>query len=168
MTSPDIEMLLVQIRNRVAQRRLAGDYPPGLEQELEAEFRGVVDRERRDWYATTRRLEAQEQAVMNALARLDGLTGTQSRVPGGSLVHRLIRRLIGRQVLGLAAQVRSVGDETVALLRMVVELQKAQEDADRRLVAHLAKSTVDRLAVVDHLAVMLTDLEKRFDAQFPR
>lgn len=168
VSKPNVDNLLADIRKLVAERRQRGDYPAGLEQELEAEFRGVVDRERRDWVATTRRLEVQQRLVAESLSRLTGVTDTQSRFPGGSAVHLLIRRLIGRQVRGLAAQVRDASEQVAVLVSMVAELQKSQEDADRRLVAHLAKNTLDRMAVVDHLAIVMTDLEKRFDAQFPR
>lgn len=168
MTSPEVEETLAEIRRRVAQRRQNGDYPPGLESELESEFRAVVSRERRDWYATSTRLDEQMQRVLDALGHLGGMAETSSRVPGGSLVHKVVRRIIRRQVDVIGTQVRNVSNETVVLLRMIVELQKAQEDADRRLVSHLARSVMDRLAVVDHLAVTLTDLERRFDSQFPR
>lgn len=163
MEKPDIDQLLGDIRAHVAQRRLQGDYPPGLERQLEAEFMGLVDRERRDWYLTTDRLSAQMARVSDAYSQIDGATETGSRIPLGFVFHRLVRRIIGRQVRGLAGQVNIASTEMVELIRMVVELQIAQDDADRRLVAHLAKTTLDHLAVVDHLAILVTELERRLD-----
>lgn len=167
MALPDVDTLLSEIRSRVARNRHAGLYPPGLEQELESEFRAIVDRERRDWYGKGRLLDHQLEELANSIARLDGVIGTQSRIPGGSVFHRVVKWVVGRQINGLASQTREVAVHTIALLSTVVELQKSQEDADRRLVAHLAKITIDRLAVVDHLAILITELEKRFDAELP-
>ena len=168
MVKPDIDQLLGDIRERVAQRREAGDYPPGLEQQLEAEFRGLVDRERRHWYATADRLTQQMAVVSTAYSRVNGVTDTVSRLPFGSLFHRFVQKIIGRQVRGLAGQISVASTEMVTLIGLVTQLQLAQEDADRRLVAHLAKTTLSHLAVVDHLAILVTDIERRLDEMSPR
>ena len=39
---PSTEELLAQLRARVEERRRRGDYPPGLEQDLESHFRRIV------------------------------------------------------------------------------------------------------------------------------
>jgi hypothetical protein len=161
--SSDIDQLLAEIRTRVAERRKKGDYPPGLEIQLESEFRGIVDRERRDWNASQRRLTEQMTRVSEAFACVTGIVSAESRILGGSFFHRLIARLTGRQVQGVAAQVRTASTELVELVRFIADLQQAQEDADRRLVIHLTKSTLDHLAIVDHLAILVTEIERRVD-----
>lgn len=163
MDAPDIDNLLAEIREQVRIRRIAGDYPPGLEQELEAEFRGLVDRERRDWTSVRKQLIEQTAKVQDAFNQVNGVTAVQSRMPGVSLFHRAIRKLTARQTMGLANQIRHASDELVGLVTVISELQIAQEDADRRLVAHLSKSVLDRLAVVDHLAIIVRDLERRLE-----
>ena len=161
MDTPDIENLLKDIREQVRIRRIAGDYPPGLEQELEFEFRGVVDRERRDWTSIRHQLAERSNRVIEAFAQIDGITTTQSRIPGGRIYHSLTRKLFGRQTRGLADQIRGASTELVALVRLIADLQMAQEEADRRLVMHLSKSVLDRLAVVDHLAIVMREIERR-------
>lgn len=159
----DIDQVLSDIRTRVAERRKNGDYPPGLELQLEAEFRGVVNRERRDWNASRSRLARQMDRVSEAFLCVTGIASVESRIPGGSFAHRFIAKLTGRQVQGIAAQIRTASTELVELVRIIAELQQAQEDADRRLVAHLAKSTLDHLATIDHLAILVSELERRID-----
>ena len=163
METPDVDSLLANIREQVRLRRLNGDYPPGLEEELEAEFRGIVNQERRDWSGVRRRLEERVDAVHRAFGEVNGLGPTQSRIPGGSLLHRLVRKTVARQTTSLAFQVRHASAELVELVSLIAELQMSQEDADRRLVAHLSKSVLDRLAVVDHLAILVRDLERRVE-----
>lgn len=161
MDTPDIEKLLEEIREQVRIRRIAGEYPPGLEQELEIEFKGVVDRERRNWSEVRDQLSERSGRVIEAFAQIDGITTTESRVPGGTIFHGLIRKLFGRQTRCLADQVRRASSELVELVRLIADLQMAQEEADRRLVMHLSKSVLDRLAVVDHLAIVVREIERR-------
>ena len=163
MAAADIDQLLSEIRTQVEERRRNGDYPPGLELQLEAEFRGVVNRERRDWNAARIRMVEQMERTSNAFSNVTGITSTESRIPGGSFLHRLIARLTGRQVQGVATQIRTASCELVDLVRIIADLQQAQENADRRLVDHLTKSTLDHLAIVDHLAILVTELERRVD-----
>lgn len=77
------------------------------------------------------------------------------------MVHRAVRKLVRRQTQGLANQIQLASQELVELVRVIAELQMAQEDADRRLVIHLSKNVMERLAVIDHLAIVVRDLERR-------
>ena len=106
----------------------------------------------------------QMERTSNAFSNVTGITSTESRIPGGSFLHRLIARLTGRQVQGVATQIRTASCELVDLVRIIADLQQAQENADRRLVNHLTKSTLDHLAIVDHLAILVTELERRVDS----
>lgn len=161
MEKPDIEKLLSEIREQVRVRRIAGDYPPGLEQQLEAEFRGIINRERRDSTTVREQLIEHSNKTTEAFERISGVTPIQSRFPGGSLFHRAIRKVTARQTRGLANQIREATSELANLVNLIVDLQLAQEEADRRLVIHLSKSVIDRLAVVDHLAIVVRELERR-------
>lgn len=161
MESPDIDKLLGEIREQVRLRRISGDYPPGLEEQLEREFQGIVNRERRDWTAVRDQLERRTSSLTQAFGAITGVTDVNSRFPGGSLVHRAVRKLVRRQTQGLANQIQLASQELVELVRVIAELQMAQEDADRRLVIHLSKNVMERLAVIDHLAIVVRDLERR-------
>ena len=46
-------------------------------------------------------------------------------------------------------------------LKMVGEFAESQENADKRVVQELSQHVLDRIAVVDHLAILTTELEER-------
>jgi hypothetical protein len=44
---------------------------------------------------------------------------------------------------------------------MLGEFAESQEEADSRVVRELSQNVLDRIAVVDHLALLTTELEAR-------
>lgn len=157
----DIEQVLAEIRDDVAKKRSEGSYPPGLENELAAEFQTILSYTKRG--ITDRNLEISRLAIeirQNSHG-ITGLTPAHSRIPGMSVIHRIIRRLVARQTMGLAAQVRASEENKVRLLEILAEQSKSHEDADQRLVTSLSKHVLDRVAVIDHLAILVTELEAK-------
>ena len=157
MTSFDINVILNEIRENVRVRRAAGLYPPGLEQQLEREFAEILSSTNRRYFAS-KNLQEQLRLLEDAFGRLSGQISPRSRIPGVSLVHRIIGK---RQVLGLTAQIRDVESIVVAVLKMLGEFAESQEAADNRIVRELSQHVLDRVAVVDHLAILTTELEAR-------
>ena len=155
-----ISELLQQIHSQIDERRAAGLYPPGLEQQLEHQFAEIMSSTNRRYFAS-RDLQAQLQNLEDAFGRLSGQISTQSRLPGISLLHRLLGKLTKRQVLGLTAQIRDVESLVVVVLKMLGEFAESQEAADSRVVRELSQHVLDRVAVVDHLAIITTELEAR-------
>ena len=160
MNQVDVALLLGQIRAQVALRSAAGLYPPGLEQQLEREFAGIMSSTKRRYFAS-KDLQVQLRLLEDAFGRLSGQISTRSRIPGVSLVHRIIGKLTKRQVLGLTAQIRDVESLVVVVLKMLGEFAESQEVADNRVVRELSQHVLDRIAVVDHLAILTTELEAR-------
>lgn len=99
----DIEGLIRELRARVEERRAGGEYPDGLERDLDRHFREVVARGVHDPVRRfhTALAEAERTAEMRAEA-----IPADSEVPGGRLVHRAVARLVGRQVEGVLMQAR--------------------------------------------------------------
>jgi hypothetical protein len=161
MTS-EIQMaeLLQQIQDQIEVRRAAGLYPPGLEQQLEREFAEIMSSTKRRYFAS-RDLQAQLGHLENAFIRLSGQISPRSRIPALSLVHRLVGKLTKRQVLGLTEQIRDVESIVIVVLKMLAEVAESQEEADSRVVRELSQHVLDRVAVVDHLAILTTELEVR-------
>lgn len=157
----DIEQVLAEIRNDVEKKRSEGSYPPGLEQELEAEFQTILSYTRQGITDRAAEIARLSDDIRRNLNEVTGLTATHSRVPGVSIVHRVIRRLISRQTMGLAAQVRASEESKVQLLQIMAEQSVAHHDADKRLVENLSKHVLDRVAVIDHLTILMTELESR-------
>ena len=152
--------MLKQIRGQIEERRAAGLYPPGLEQQLEREFAEIMSSTNRRYFAS-KELQLQLRHLEDAFSRLSGQTLTRSRIPGVSVIHRIAKKLTKRQILGLTAQIRDVESLVVDVLKTLGEFAESQEEADSRVVRELSQHVLDRIAVVDHLAILTTDLEAR-------
>ena len=159
---PENEMatLLQQIKHRIDEQRSAGLYPPGLEQQLEREFAEIMASTNRRYFAS-KDLQLQLSYLEDAFHRLSGRVSIRSRIPGASIVHWLFSKISKRQILGVTAQVREVEAQVLVVLKMLGEFAQSQEEADSRVVRELSQHVLDRVSVVDHLAILTTDLENR-------
>lgn len=164
MTPPDVEQIIEELKRRVIERRAAGDYPVGLEAELEAEFKAIL--------ALTHRgrdqievLRDKTEALSMSIKRVTGVSPTKSRLPGGQAVHRVISKLTRRQVAGLADQFRQALADVESILASIVDQLEEQRLSDDRQMNKLANSVLDRIVVVDQLAVMVVELERRLNEQ---
>jgi aconitase B len=155
-----IEELLQQIQSQVERRRAEGLYPPGLEEQLEREFTEIMASTSRRYFAA-RELRGQLERLEAGMAGLSGNTAVTSKFLGGALIHRIVRKLVGRQILGLTAQMQVVNSLVLDTLKMVGEFAESQENADKRVVQELSQHVLDRIAVVDHLAILTIELEER-------
>jgi hypothetical protein len=157
----EIEQMMADIQDTITRRRAAGEYPAGLEQELEAEFASILALTHRGEVDRADALELLLEEAKRCAPEVSGLTPTSSRVPFVNIVHKIMRRLIARQTRGLAAQQRTVNDQLIAMLEHLVADARGREDADGRMVAKLSKHVLDRVAVVDHLYFVVAELETR-------
>jgi hypothetical protein len=159
-TDYDVQELLKLIKFRVEERREKGLYPVGLEQQLESEFAEIMSSTNRRYF-TSIELQREIQTLEDSIRRLSGRVSTQSRIPGVALIHKVLSWLTRRQLHGLTAQVRDVETQTLSVIKMLGDFANSQEDADRRIVQALSQHVLDRVSVVDHLAILMTDLESR-------
>ena len=160
MDQIDIENLVTGLQERVAARRQSGDYPLGLEEQLEAEFTIIMAAVHRDEVNTAelgRRVQAVERSAEAIRAR--GETG--SSVPGGSLIHKVAGRLVGRHTGQLAETVRTLGGDIAGSLHEIHHLIDLQQRADERQLHDVVGSLMDRVAVIDHVADAIARLEAR-------
>ena len=161
MTSEfEISDLLDKIKNQVAERRSSGLYPPGIEQQLEREFAEIMSSTNRRYFITVE-LKQQLQNLETAFGRLSGQISSSSRIPGAFIIHWLTSKISKRQILGITAQVRDVEAQVLVVLKMLGEFAESQESADERVVRQLSQHVLDRIAVLDHLAILTADLESR-------
>lgn len=134
---PEVEELVREIRATVAERRAAGAVPPGLEEQLDRHRRWVEQRQGDPLDAVAQRLaDLRAAPVLSAVH-----TPTASRRPGGSLVHRLVGRLVRRQVEGALQQVQARADRMLAVL----EAQQGAMDDLRARLDHV----LERLAALE-------------------
>lgn len=116
--SSRIDQLLAELRQRVAQRRADGDYPPELEERLAAHYE-LVRRSRSDpdpFDSLRRSVEELNQPDFTA-ARIT----TASRLPAGERYHRLVAKAVDRQVTGILEQVQSYAQRLQEILEQVVD-----------------------------------------------
>ena len=160
MSEIDVEEIVAGLRQQVAERRLAGDYPVGLEQQLESEFQGMMRAIDRNEIGTET-LGALVQSVIAAAHEMRIDAATDSRVPGGSTAHHAAGRVVNRHITPLAESVRDLGVSVADALGEVRWLVQAQSAADERQLLDVLSGVMDRLAVIDHLVEPTTDLERR-------
>ncbi|MBI2169545.1 MAG: hypothetical protein HYU28_08610 [Actinobacteria bacterium] len=138
MPEPDVtpvDDLVAQLRARVDERRAAGEYPEGLEENLDLHFHHIATRGVRDRLERLREALEAADAAGRALsaARIDTVSGKA----GGAVVHRAVARLVGRQVEGALTQVREYADALAeahrALLLAYADLVSQVDDLRDRL-----------------------------------
>lgn len=163
MPKVDLNEILDELNQQIADRRLAGDYPVGLEQQLETEFQAMmkaVARNEIDTSELERRIADVDTATHSVAVGADA----SSRVPGGGAVHSGVARLTQRQTGPIAESVRGFGHTVVAALTETQRLIDAQRTADERQFQDVLSGVLDRLAVLDHLTEIARDLEDRVAA----
>jgi hypothetical protein len=157
--SVSIDEIQRELLQRIAARRKAGDYPPGLEEQLESEFRNILETTYRGTHGLDH-LEARMNMLREAIAEVRGLGGpATSRVPLGGLVHRLVRRVVRRHTAALAAETKASFDRVEFVLHEVEYLFKMQRSHDERLLNEVLSSMLDRLVTIDALVEAVIRLE---------
>lgn len=156
----DVDEIVASLVAGIAARRADGEYPAGLEEELEAEFVEIMRAVHRDEVGT-RELRERLERVAASIGRVRADPPVDSRVPGGSAVHATVARLVSRHTNTLADGVRAMGAEMAHALHEVVRLFEVQREADERQLNEVVSGLIDRLAILDHLADAVVDLERR-------
>lgn len=154
------EEVLEELRRRVNVRRQEGKYPPGLEEQLEAEFAAILEVVHRgeDEIGHIAQLISE---VRGEISALNGVATTQSRILGGSLFHRFIRRLVARQTQGVAQQTQAALLRQLEIVELVQRQLRMQRDADARVLHQLETAMRDRLMMIDALAEAVLELERK-------
>ncbi len=165
-----LDHVLARIRDRVASKRAAGEYPPGLEDELDR-FRVQLLSGRTSDGALgplTDLIENVRSATDFGRHRIT----TDSALPGGTKLHRLIAKIVGRQIDGLAAQSHEFGLAVVSALVGVRESMNQlvaggadpavamQLPALQERIARLERTTGIDVPIPDDLEARLVALEQ--------
>ncbi|HEX4979431.1 MAG TPA: class I SAM-dependent methyltransferase [Acidimicrobiales bacterium] len=117
-----VDRLLDELRRRVEERRSAGEYPTELEAELDAHFERIAIQRTPefDFAVLHELLDGLRKRSAFSVAQID----YSSKFPGGSRFHRLMGRIVGRQVAAVVEQVQQHSD---AVLEVVTNLTQALE-----------------------------------------
>lgn len=159
----DLDALLVQIRQRADERRRSGEYPPGLEHDLDVHFRHIVEhRPVRDLDSLHRAMASFESGLTFDPASIP----TGSRVPGGELLHRAVSKAVTRQAGWLAQQLQDFAESVRVVLWKMVETLDSPTHVHAELTAEL-DAVLDRLAYYERApadAAMLGSILRRLEA----
>ncbi|HUI47262.1 MAG TPA: hypothetical protein VL119_01100, partial [Acidimicrobiia bacterium] len=110
--APDLDALLGALRDRVERRRIDGMYPPGLESDLEEHFRRLTGNRP----PTAAFLLSEIDDAVNDLAHFAyqrEVISAESRLPGGTTLHRAIAKGVGRQIQGVLDQTQDQSQRVV-------------------------------------------------------
>lgn len=162
-----IEEIQRQLQERIDASRQSGAYPLGLEAQLEAEFKNILETTYRGSRGLDH-LEARMNMLRVAMASIAGVGGpVDSRVPGGRFVHRFMRRLMRRHTAALAQETKHAFDRVEFVLHEIEYLMKIQRSHDERLLNEVLTSVLDRLAVIDALVESVVFLESKLKNEPP-
>jgi SAM-dependent methyltransferase len=114
--SASVDELIERLRAQVEQRRQAGEYPPGLEEDLDAHFRQLTDARR-----GARTLREHVEALRESSAFARERISTSSRVRAGSFFHRAVGKAVSRQTAGVLDQVTLFAAEVCDTIEAMVE-----------------------------------------------
>lgn len=142
---PDLDRLLDDLRGEVDRRRQAGDYPPGLEDELDHVGRILGQDPLPGHDRVRRRLLAFRSLPPLSVERIS----PSSRIPGGALAHRLLARLTARQTTGVLQQLQARVDALDDLLVAMVESMGGAETHVHTDLLGLIDAILDRLATYE-------------------
>jgi 2-polyprenyl-3-methyl-5-hydroxy-6-metoxy-1,4-benzoquinol methylase len=160
-----LDDLLETLRRRVHERREAGDYPPGLELDLETHFRRIVEtRPGPD--------HSRFQAKLDRLAAFSTFSAeripTASNLPGGAAVHRAVAKAIGRQTRGILEQLQQFATAVRDVLEVLADPDAPSQDHRHPDLAGMVDVLVERLASYERAPVAsgsgLAELYRRVEA----
>jgi len=160
LSNKSVDQIVSEIKDEVAERRANGDYPIGLEQQLEAFFDGMMrDLHERD--LVSKGLGETIERLAQVIGSISVDVASQSRVPGMSLFHRVFGKFARRHTQHLANQLTQLGDAALSGLREVSDIVSRIYEHDDREIARVLSAVQDQLAVVEHLSHLTVDLEAR-------
>jgi hypothetical protein len=148
----------------VLRKRQNGDYPVGLERQLEAEFRAILEITHRGTHDLAKMQSSLSELHM-LIPKLQVVGDASSKMPGGSIVHRVFRRLLRRHTTAMAEDLKQIFARIDSVLTEMSRAVEAQRRHDERLLNDVLGGVLDRLAVIDSLALVVPQLERRLLAQ---
>lgn len=163
-TSTDIvQAALSRIQTRISERRAAGDYPVGLEAELDRHYRQVSD----TLHGTSAALRDATAAV-HRVGAASGFAAERisyaSRAPAGAVAHRVVGKATMRQTQGVLQQVQEFSAATRDALEACLEALREQAVHSHPQLERRLAYLVDKLGDFESARDELVSLEARVAA----
>jgi len=118
---PDLDALLVELRERVEKRRREGLYPEGLEETLDEHFDRLMGERPTPSPALYDEIRAALYELENfeySRTRIDA----GSEVPGGEFAHRAVGKVVSRQIQGVLEQAQEHAHVVARTVSLVAEI----------------------------------------------
>lgn len=143
----DLERLVVDLKQRLEERRQAGDYPPGLEEQLDEHARQFASHRmpRPDPLPPLRDAVAK---VFEARGIHREEVEPSSSVPLGAHIHRAADKLQRRQLDSLVAQVWAFAAAVTEALERSVDVLEAPS-LDHQAVLEQLDAVLERIAALE-------------------
>jgi len=163
-SAPDLDALLTTLRERVELRRRNGQYPPGLEAEMDRHFERIMG----DRPPTPSFLLAELDQSLDDLShfeyRRDSIS-TESRLLGGSALHRGVAKGVGRQIQGVLQQAQDQSHRVVRTIALMAKATNMLAEAyDTRVIQQLDDlqlQLVEEQATIQALLVQMSEVVAR-------
>jgi hypothetical protein len=155
----ELDGVLVAARQEVAARRARGDFPPGLEREMERHFDELVHGPSPHDFGARRLQDVLDRTSVHLPA--DRGVVLASRVPGGATVHAAVGRVVSRQTEALVAQLATIRAEMEAALRVVLDGLRAIEGHEHQHLTEAVSGVLDRIAVLDSIVLTVAEHDER-------
>lgn len=147
-----------ELQRRVAENRQLGKYPLGLEQQLEADFKSIME----VVHGREGQLFIGEPEVEHLGQMIEVLQDRISSLREDRRVKKLSKKDLGASALIDLAELTSEALEKCMVLvqSMEAEIRKIREE-DTRVLRKINHTVLDRLVMVDVLAQAVVDLERQ-------
>jgi len=151
---PDIDALVAELRARVAARRERGEYPGGLEDDLDARFAHL----QRHQVAPARPFDVRAQVARMAAALPLGRSriGLTSARKGGAAVHQVVARAVARQTEGILQQVQAFAQPAAESIEALAEAVDRLDRTLREEVIPALDAVIERQAAAERQAAGAT------------
>ena len=130
-TSDVVADAVARVREDIEARRARGELPEFTPHEMRRHFDAVVEA----YEGMLVEVPPLEFDSIREGRTLTGVVPSTSNVPGGSALHKVVAKVVGRQIQGMAQQMRNFGSDLVDRMQ---DLDARQERMRKfLLVAHL-------------------------------
>ncbi len=147
----DVDALVAQLRARVEERRRAGEYPPGLEDDLAEHFQRIL--RQRGASPPSFDLQGQLEALRASLPLERARIAVDSDLPGGQALHRAVAKAVGRQTEGVLQQVQGFAQPATDLLASLVATVESLKDEIRTGLIPQVDAVLERQATQERALV---------------
>jgi O-antigen chain-terminating methyltransferase len=120
-SDPDLDALVAELRARVEQRRRDGLYPGDLEETLDEHFDRLVGSRPAPSPAVYDEIRAALSVLESYVFSRDRIDAA-SEVPAGELAHRIVGKVVSRQIQGVLEQVQDYSRVVAKTVGLVAEI----------------------------------------------